>query len=184
MRASPLTPPPCPPGPVAVQDERRGRQRGVLPAAAAPAAVRRRARRRRGRGRGRGRPRPLHLRGPGRRRGLRVGPREEGLVPQGAAGRAGTARAGGGEGTERARRGGGSAWLVCPALPTTSCHPFLRFCASKCSVREVQVGNARLAVFPSSILNRKGETDAASHQLHVVIQPDDLQVNTRVTIQQ
>lgn len=48
----------------------------------------------------------------------------------------------------------------------------------------MQVGSARFAVFPSSILNRKGETDAASHQLHVVNQPDDLQVNTRVTIQQ
>lgn len=59
------------------QDERRGRQRGVLPAAAAPAAVRGRARRR-------GRCRSLHLRGPGRRVRLRVGPGEEGLVPQGA----------------------------------------------------------------------------------------------------
>lgn len=46
------------------------------------------------------------------------------------------------------------------------------------------MGSARFVVFPSSILNRKGETDATSHQLHVVNQPDDLHVNTRVTIQQ
>lgn len=51
--------------------------------------------------------------------------------------RAGRARHG--QGAGRARRGGGSAWLVCPALPTTSRRPFLRFCASKRIVREVRV---------------------------------------------